>query len=937
MRPATLIRAAALMMVTAILSCDRSQPTAPYATLELHHASAGLAVPAVVISQVYGGGGNSGATLKNDFVELFNPGIAPVSLDGWSVQYASATGNFNQVTPLSGSIAAGSYYLVKEAAGTGGTVDLPTPDAVGSIAMSATAGKIALAQATTALGVACPTTNLVDAVSFGTTATNCGAGTTGTLSNPTAALRKNSGCTYTGNLANDFAVGTPAPRNSATAPRSCGGGPPVSVTVTPDAATISVGASQAFAAEARDSAGFVVNAPITWATGDATIATVDASGTATGVALGSTIVTATTDNGHADTSTVTVTPAVIRWIDVSSSSTSFPPGFQTQVFATARTGQNGLVVPATFTFEAVDPTRYTVATVANTGIVTGVAPTSASLKGGVRITATPVDGATPPYTFTSTSIIIETPAPASTSIYGTNDEFGDPTAASGSNPEDLLIVRPQYTLSYNETRGTPNWVSYELDSRQFGTNDRCNCFSADPLLPAAKQILTSDYTNGGFDRGHMTRSADRTAGNTDNAATFYLTNIVPQTADLNQGPWAIFENAIGDSAEAGRAVYVVTGPLYSRSHGLTYLKDEGKVAVPDSTWKVAFIGPTSGGLPFARGAVQTWDDLAGVTVLAVNMPNVAGIRNVAWQTYLTTVDKIEAATGNDILSLLQVAFQTALEAGDHGPHAAFALSGTPNEGTALTFDASATTDPDLGRTDMAHAEVLTYAWSFGDGANGTGVSPSKAFGHEGTYTVNLTVTDWWGWPSEVSHSVTVANVAPVVAAFAGADLLVGETYAAGGSFADPGTETWTATVNYGDGSGTQSLGLVGKTFQLAHQYNAAGTFAVAVRVSDGEAAGQATATVSVLTPLAGIAVLSDAITPLGSGSGGPLGAGELNSLRAKLSAASNSCRKGNTNPCGNQLGAFINELQAMVSSGRVEASVEAPIIAYAERVITSVG
>src|ERR1700750_2760789 len=99
----------------------------------------------VVISQVYGGGGNSGATYKNDFVELFNPTAAPVTVAGWSLQYASSTGTSWQVTLLPTlTLQPGQYLLVQEAVGAGGTTNLPTPDATGSISMSATAGKIAL-------------------------------------------------------------------------------------------------------------------------------------------------------------------------------------------------------------------------------------------------------------------------------------------------------------------------------------------------------------------------------------------------------------------------------------------------------------------------------------------------------------------------------------------------------------------------------------------------------------------------------------------------------------------------------------------------------------------------------------------------------------------------------------------------------------------------
>ncbi len=99
---------------------------------------------AIVISQIYGGGGNSGASLRNDFVELFNRGAESVDLTGWTVQYASARGSSWDRTALSGVLAPGQYYLVQEARGSGGTQGLPAPDASGSIALSATSGKVAL-------------------------------------------------------------------------------------------------------------------------------------------------------------------------------------------------------------------------------------------------------------------------------------------------------------------------------------------------------------------------------------------------------------------------------------------------------------------------------------------------------------------------------------------------------------------------------------------------------------------------------------------------------------------------------------------------------------------------------------------------------------------------------------------------------------------------
>ncbi|HTQ30818.1 MAG TPA: DNRLRE domain-containing protein [Opitutaceae bacterium] len=177
----------------------------------------------IVVSQVYGGGGNSGSTLKNDFIELHNISSSSVSIAGWSVQYASATGTSWQVTGLSGTIPAGGYYLVQEAAGSGGTQNLPTPDATGTINLSGTAGKVALVSSTTALSgqfASGAGAGIVDFAGYGSTANGFeGAGPAPTPSNATISVsRSNSGSTDTDNNSTDFTAGTAAPRNSATTP-----------------------------------------------------------------------------------------------------------------------------------------------------------------------------------------------------------------------------------------------------------------------------------------------------------------------------------------------------------------------------------------------------------------------------------------------------------------------------------------------------------------------------------------------------------------------------------------------------------------------------------------------------------------------------------------------------------------------------------------------
>ena len=181
----------------------------------------------VVVSQVYGGAGcttQGCSTYKNDFVELYNRGTGAVALGGWSVQYAPATGTGAwQVTALPDfTLAPGQRFLVQEAGNANGVSALPAPDAAGSLALGATAGKVALVGNTTPLGRACPSASAVlDLVGYGSTA-NCfetarapAPGTT------TAVIRNTDGCADTNDNSRDFSAGRPNPRNSAAAPRPC--------------------------------------------------------------------------------------------------------------------------------------------------------------------------------------------------------------------------------------------------------------------------------------------------------------------------------------------------------------------------------------------------------------------------------------------------------------------------------------------------------------------------------------------------------------------------------------------------------------------------------------------------------------------------------------------------------------------------------------------
>src|SRR5262245_2285917 len=191
-------------------------------------APASAASPDIVISQVYGGGGNAGAQFRNDFIELYNRGTEPVPVAGWSVQYAASGGTTWQRTPLTGTIRPGRYYLVQEAAGANTAAPaLPTPNAEGTIAMAAGAGKVALVTNNTTLtcGADCDGASALgvkDFVGYGA-ANDFETAPTQGLSNTTSASRLEGGNVDTDNNLLDFMVGAPNPRNTP---------PPASVTAT---------------------------------------------------------------------------------------------------------------------------------------------------------------------------------------------------------------------------------------------------------------------------------------------------------------------------------------------------------------------------------------------------------------------------------------------------------------------------------------------------------------------------------------------------------------------------------------------------------------------------------------------------------------------------------------------------------------------------------
>jgi endonuclease G len=142
------------------------------------------------------------------------------------------------------------------------------------------------------------------------------------------------------------------------------------------------------------------------------------------------------------------------------------------------------------------------------------------------------------------------------------------------------MEKQQYALSYNNSRGTPNWVSWQLNRSWLGNAQRQNDFRPDSELPTSwYHVSPNDYNNSGYDRGHMAPSADRTKNQADNSATFLLTNIIPQAPDNNQGPWADLEDYCRELVSQGKELYIIAGP-FGKSEAIA----SGKITVPTKTW-----------------------------------------------------------------------------------------------------------------------------------------------------------------------------------------------------------------------------------------------------------------------------------------------------------------------------------------------------------------
>jgi endonuclease G len=155
----------------------------------------------------------------------------------------------------------------------------------------------------------------------------------------------------------------------------------------------------------------------------------------------------------------------------------------------------------------------------------------------------------------------------------------------------------------------------------------------------------------------MTPSADRTSTVADNSATFFMTNMIPQSPDNNQGPWEALESYLRTLVGQGNELYIISGGVGTggtgSNGGTTTTVANGHVTVPAQTWKVVIVLP-AGSNDVSRVTTST-------RTIAVIMPNVQGIRTTSWQTYRVSVDQVEALTGFDFFSNVPVGIQAVIE------------------------------------------------------------------------------------------------------------------------------------------------------------------------------------------------------------------------------------------------------------------------------------
>jgi endonuclease G, mitochondrial len=231
--------------------------------------------------------------------------------------------------------------------------------------------------------------------------------------------------------------------------------------------------------------------------------------------------------------------------------------------------------------------------------------------------------------------------------------LGNPTNAThdNHNSDNYLIQKAQYSLSYNNSKKIANWVSWQLNKNWLGTVDRQNNFQPDKSLPTEwYHVKPSDYSGSGYDKGHLTPSADRTKNVEDNSATFLMTNMIPQAPENNRVVWADLEEYSRELVKKdGKELYIIAGGLGQ----IGAIGKKEKITIPAKTWKIIVILDKPGlGL---KGISKD------TKVIAVEIPNNDSIKGKKWTDFRVNVKQIEKDTGYNFLSNVSGDIQKVIE------------------------------------------------------------------------------------------------------------------------------------------------------------------------------------------------------------------------------------------------------------------------------------
>jgi DNA/RNA endonuclease G (NUC1) len=233
-------------------------------------------------------------------------------------------------------------------------------------------------------------------------------------------------------------------------------------------------------------------------------------------------------------------------------------------------------------------------------------------------------------------------------------QLGNPSGATSdtNNHDHYLIQRTVEAIDYSDNLGEPNWASWDLTAGDIGSSGRSPDFYTDTTLPTDFYWVTpTDYNGVGnisFDRGHMCPSNDRTDNVTDNDLVFYMSNIIPQASNNNEGVWANFETYCRSLAQAGNELLIICGPS---GFGVNRIPS-GKAVIPDYTWKIAVVVPLGSGTALSRITNST-------RVVAIKIPNNNSVSST-WQNYITSGSVIENDTGFTFFTALPANVASAL-------------------------------------------------------------------------------------------------------------------------------------------------------------------------------------------------------------------------------------------------------------------------------------